>query len=295
MNTTTNFELQTYEANDIVNVMTVDKSNMEKIDEVMKANQLSGIGKATENKSGSVHAITRANSDVDVFRFTATSNFTAGDTFVVDTVQVTALLPSGESLGTGAYVIGSEVLCSLRDTLLTVYVTSGVVAVAEDSEKLGGNLPEYYGTASDVAQAQATASAAGVLAQSNTQLISGLDTRVETLERGGSYAEGSDFPVYTYNGEQVYRHIMSASDVSITSGALIDSSLKSSDIKKCLKFDFVCFVEWQSEKGYRIPYTARDHSQEVAPAIREPGIYLHNHGVKITEWSVCVDYIRADT
>lgn len=182
MNNTTNFELQTYEANDIVNVMTVDKSNMEKIDEVMKANQLSGIGTATELKSGSVHALTRANSDVSVFRFTATSNFTAGDTFVVDTMQVTALLPSGESLGTGAYVIGAEVLCSLRDTLLTVYVTTGEVAVAADSERLGGNLPEYYGTASDVAQALATASAAGVLAQSNTQLISGLDTRVETLE-----------------------------------------------------------------------------------------------------------------
>lgn len=207
MNTTTNFELQTYEADDIVNVMTVDKSNIEKIDEVMKANQLSGIGTATELKSGSVHAITRANGDVSVFRFTATSNFTAGDTFVVDTTQVTALLPSGESLGTGAYVIGAEVLCSLRDTLLTVYVTTGEVAVAADSERLGGNLPEYYGTATDVAQAQATASAAGVLAQSNTQLISGLDTRVEALENQSEtyeYVQLNETMFYERIGKNVY-------------------------------------------------------------------------------------------
>lgn len=231
MNNTTNFELQTYEANDIVNVMTVDKSNMEKIDEVMKANQLSGIGAATELKSGSVHAITRANSDVSVFRFTATSNFTAGDTFVVDTMQVTALLPSGESLGTGAYVIGAEVLCSLRDTLLTVYVTTGEVAVAADSERLGGNLPEYYGTATDVAQAQATASAAGVLAQSNTQLITGLDTRVETLEtQGQSYNIGVEEAIGTMGDQTVYRKRYYFKDIEVSTNFTIDTNINKNNI-----------------------------------------------------------------
>lgn len=294
MNTTTNFELQTYEANDIVNVMTVDKSNMEKIDEVMKANQLSGIGKATENKSGSVHAITRANSDVDVFRFTATSNFTAGDTFVVDTTQVTALLPSGESLGTGAYVIGAEVLCSLRDTLLTVYVTSGVVSVAEDSEKLGGNLPEYYGTASDVAQAQATASAAGILAQSNTQLITGLDTRVEALEQGIEYVINADIPIGKLGNDIIYRRIISATDTNINTITVIEPNFTREMIKRVLSISLSGDVDAQGTRGIRNSYYSPWQGQEFAVNIETRGVVLYLTALtKLSQYTVIIDYIKA--
>lgn len=239
MKSTTNFGLQTYESDDIVNVMTVDKGNMETIDTQMKSNQLSGVGDATELLSGTVHAITRSVADCPMFRFTATSNYTAGDTFVVDGTQVTALLPSGESLGSGSYIIGSEVLCALRDTLMTVYVSSGVVSVAQDSEKLGGELPDYYATATAATEAQATATAAGVLAQSNTQQISGLDTRVQALEtKGEVYNIGVEEAIGTLGDKTVYRKRYSASDVTISSTTIIDSSVGTSYIDNVISIDY---------------------------------------------------------
>jgi hypothetical protein len=238
MKTTTNFGLQTYESDDIVNVMTVDKGNMETIDTQMKSNQLSGVGDATELLSGTVHAITRSVADCPMFRFTATSNYTAGDTFVVDGVQVTALLPSGEALGSGSYIIGSEVLCALRDTLMTVYVSSGVVSVAQDSEKLGGELPEYYATATAATEAQATATAAGVLAQSNTQQISGLDTRVQALEtKGEVYNIGVEEAIGTLGDKTVYRKRYKADNVSIVGNYIIDNSLTPNTVDAVMLID----------------------------------------------------------
>lgn len=180
---TTNYGLKTYEADDIVNVMTVDKENMEIIDTAMKVNQESSVGIATELVSGSIHALTRINPDIPVFRFTATSNFTAGETFVVDGIQVTALLPSGETLGSGAYIVGSEVMCALRDTLLTVYCPQGTVATASDSERLGGELPEYYATKEEVDTAQSTATASGVLAQSCQSQISTMSVELSNISQ----------------------------------------------------------------------------------------------------------------
>lgn len=147
---TSNYDLIVVEGSDKVNLLTQMNPNTEKIDEVMKTNEKSGVQVATELLSGTVHAITRTVKSASMFKFTAVSNYKLGDTFTVDGKQVTALLTSGEALGTGAYIIGSEVLCSLKDTLLTVYTQSGTVKLAEDSKKLGGNLPEYYAKESDL-------------------------------------------------------------------------------------------------------------------------------------------------
>lgn len=175
MNISTYYGLNLAEGSDIVNPLVVDVPNYEKIDEVMHDNATAGVGTATELLTGSVHALVRDNDETAIFRFIATANFTAGDTFTVDGVQVTALLPSGESLGTGAYVINANVLCILTGTLLTMYVPSGVVAVAEDSEKLGGELPSYYGTASDVQNAINIAQASGVLVNQLNGAVSNLE------------------------------------------------------------------------------------------------------------------------
>lgn len=150
MTRTTNYDLIVVEGSDKVNLLTQMNPNTEKIDEVMKTNEKSGVQVATELFSGTVHAITRTVKSASMFKFTAVSNYTAGDTFTVDGVQVTALLTSGEALGTGAYIIGSEVLCSLKDTLLTVYTQGGIIKLADDSKKLGGNLPEYYAKQSEL-------------------------------------------------------------------------------------------------------------------------------------------------
>lgn len=122
MQTTTYYDLNIVEGTDIVNPLTVDNSNYEKIDEEMHKNAVSGVTLATEIANATVHAINRENSECSVIRFIATSNWKAGDTATVDGVPVTASLPSGETLPDGAYVINANVLCILTGTNLTVYV-----------------------------------------------------------------------------------------------------------------------------------------------------------------------------
>lgn len=176
MQTTEHYELNLAEGTDTVNPLVIDVPNYETIDEAMYTNYLGTVGLATELLSGSVHALTREGS-TPMFRFTATANWTAGDTVTVDGTQVTAKLPTGAALGTGAYVINSEVLCCLQGTLLTFYVPAGSVTTADDSLKLGGELPEYYGTASAVQTATNVANAASLLVD---QLSSNL-TELQTL------------------------------------------------------------------------------------------------------------------
>ena len=121
MTNTTYYNLNIVEGTDIVNPLTVDNPNYEKIDEAMHDNAVAGVTLATEIANGTVHAIVRENSECAVIRFIATSNWKAGDTATVDGVPVTALLPSGETLPDGAYVINANVLCILTGTNLTVY------------------------------------------------------------------------------------------------------------------------------------------------------------------------------
>lgn len=121
MTNTTYYNLNIVEGTDIVNPLTVDNPNYEKIDEAMHDNAVAGVTIAAEIANGTVHAITRENSECAVIRFIATSNWKAGDTATVDGVPVTALLPSGETLPDGAYVINANVLCILTGTNLTVY------------------------------------------------------------------------------------------------------------------------------------------------------------------------------
>lgn len=122
MTSTAYYNLNIVEGTDIVNPLVVDNPNYEKIDETMHNNAVAGVTLATEITNATVHAITRENSDCAVIRFIATSQWKAGDTATVDGVPVTALLPSGETLPDGAYVINANVLCILTGTNLTVYV-----------------------------------------------------------------------------------------------------------------------------------------------------------------------------
>lgn len=121
MTTTTYYNLNIVEGTDVVNPLTVDNPNYEKIDEAMHNNAVAGVTLATEITNATVHAIARENSDCSVIRFIATSEWKAGDTATVDGVPVTALLPSGETLPDGAYVINANVLCILTGTNLTIY------------------------------------------------------------------------------------------------------------------------------------------------------------------------------
>lgn len=188
---TTNYGLKQYEENDLMNPFLVDNANMGIIDATMKANSDAAISTATELKTGTVHAITRANGDAGMFRFTATSNYESGDTFTVDNVQVTALLTDGTTLGTGCYNIGAEVLCSLSGTRMTVFVQRGSVAIASDSERLGGELPAYYATDAALQGVNDTATSASNLAQQSYQAASIINNKLTDKEDNYHFVEGT--------------------------------------------------------------------------------------------------------
>ena len=187
MQNTENFNLKVYEGEDLFNPLTVENVNVQAIDTQMKKNENHAVGDATELVSGTVHAITRLTPDAPMLRFTATSRFTAGDTFTVDGVQVSALTVSGEQLPDGAYIIGSEVLAYLKGTLLTVFTSQGTLATAKNALKLGGNDPEYYATASAVQTAQETATAAGNLANEVNQSLDKLNSNLGSMDVIGSF------------------------------------------------------------------------------------------------------------
>lgn len=152
------FNLFLAEGSDIVNPLVQDVQNYEVIDGQMFKNQNAGVQNATELKSGTVHAITRNVPDAQFITFTATSNYTAGETFTVDGIQVSALTVGGETLPTGAYVINSQVLCVLKGTLLTFYGVG--TEVADNSLALNGHPDTYFGTKEEVDNAIDTANAA---------------------------------------------------------------------------------------------------------------------------------------
>ena len=154
MNTTTNYGLKTYQSGDYFNPLTVENANIEAIDTDMKAIDDKTIGRATELVSQGVHAITLFDEDCKTFKFVATANYTAGETFTVNGIQANAYTPSGSALTTNAYVTGSVIIGSLNsdNTAITFYVSGS--ATADDALRLGGELPSYYATQSDMTNAE---------------------------------------------------------------------------------------------------------------------------------------------
>lgn len=130
MQYTTHYNLNLPEGTDVVNPLVQDNPNYTAIDAAMFANKQAVIGTASEVTSGTAHAITRSNPDSNYFRFTATSNWTAGDTMSVDGVPVSVFLSDGQTPESGAYVINSEVLCLISGSRVTL-ITSGKQTAAQ--------------------------------------------------------------------------------------------------------------------------------------------------------------------
>lgn len=161
--TTTHYSLKKYEGADLFNPLTYENANADAIDQAMYDNKQQAVGSATELASGTVHALTRGNTDSPIFAFTATSNFVEGDTFTVDGTPVTALTTSGETLPGGAYVIGAQVIGFLRSTQLTLFV--------------------YKKPASTIAAGNVTYdnTSSGLTATDAQAAIDELDTKVDTI------------------------------------------------------------------------------------------------------------------
>ena len=179
MRKSSRYGLNLVEGSDIVNPLVQDVPNYEIIDEELGKNADAGIPVATELLTGTVHALTRENPNAPMFRFVATANYKAGDTFTVDGVQVTALLTSGEPLATGCYVINSNVICCLVGTVLTLFCSNSLAEVhAVDSDKLGGKFPNYYASADDVVEAINLAQNANQISLSNRDEINNLNEEI---------------------------------------------------------------------------------------------------------------------
>lgn len=127
MQYTSHYNLMLPEGTDIVNPLVQQNPNFSDIDAAMFANKQSVVGSATELAAGTVHTITRANPDSNVIKFTATSNWTVGDSMVIDSTPVSVYLSDGKTPATGAYIINSEVLLILSGTRVTMIVSAGAV------------------------------------------------------------------------------------------------------------------------------------------------------------------------
>ena len=193
MSLTTNYNLNIPSGSDQVNILTQITPNFETIDGVMKSNEDTGIQIATELYSNNIHALTRTKGDAPAMRFTATSNYNAGDTFTVDGVQVTALTPNGASLPDNAYVIGCEVFAILKGTRLTVW--AGIKAT--DSEKLNGKSASFYAAKAEVDNAQSLAEGAATIAQNADEKINNFIEKNHTLQTNEiiltSYSDSDPF------------------------------------------------------------------------------------------------------
>lgn len=144
MNQTTNYNFNVPIGSDIVNPLVQDFPNWESLDSILRNVANTGITTATHTKTGTIHTLTFSETSVPMIRFQATADFNTNDTFTVNGVSVSALTVAGSALPDGAFVIGSMVLCELRDNLLTVY-SSG-----SDASTLEGHPASYFATASDL-------------------------------------------------------------------------------------------------------------------------------------------------
>ena len=150
MQQSTNYNFNLPEGTDLVNLLTQLIPNWASLDSILRGVQNDTFETATETVALGVHALTRLDSNAKLLKWVATANYTAGETFTVDGTPIAAATPSGNTLATGAYVTGATVIAAINsdETAMTVFVTG--TNVASDSERLGGELPSYYATDSDL-------------------------------------------------------------------------------------------------------------------------------------------------
>lgn len=249
MRTTTNYALNIAEGSDKYNHLTIDNPNYEKIDEVMKANQDSAVQTATELKSGSVHAITRNNPDSNMFRFVATSDYTAGETFTVDGVQVTALLPNGATLGTGAYHINANVLCCLVGTNMTVYTVGAAENI--DASTLDGHTADYFATATALESVNNSAQAAGILANNASTVA---NTASEKVNSVGKVIYDSTYHTSVDNaGNANFTEQLNEGDVVLVSGYATNSTGTPipNTIAVVVPYNGLLTVNWSNSNQFR--------------------------------------------
>ena len=131
MQYTPHYNLNLPEGTDIVNPLVQDNPNYSAIDTALYDNKLRVVGTATHVKTGTNHAITLADSDINQFKFVATGDYATGDTFTVDGVTVTPRIADGSTIPNGAFKINSTVLCILDGTILNFINAGGIIEASD--------------------------------------------------------------------------------------------------------------------------------------------------------------------
>ena len=287
MTNTTYYNLNIAEGTDIVNPLTVDNPNYEKIDEVMHDNAVAGVTLATELTNATIHALTRENSDCSVIRFIATSRWKAGDSVTVDGVPVLALLPSGETLPDGAYVINANVLCVLTGTNLTVYVGKS----ATDANEIAYN---------DTNVEAALNALNNSLANVNTDL-SEVNSTVSTLTTGleevnSDLASIKDYStdeqlIGTFLGKPLYKKSYKGEAISASTGnVLIDRTLTTDYIDDVVDM-YGSFSEANSNIIWNLPYFTSE-SWRCMLRVDSEGLSLHHAGIGINFYNLTIVYTK---
>ena len=129
MTNTTNFNFLIPDGSDNVNLLTQNYPNWTSLDAILKGIKDTGVTTATATKTGTNFAVVRNDTDCNFFRFVATANYVAGDTFTVDGVPVTATSAAGTALPSGAFVINQSVIAIVNSGVLTVLVGGGLSSV----------------------------------------------------------------------------------------------------------------------------------------------------------------------
>lgn len=238
MTQTTYYEFNKPEGTDLVNPLVDTNPNWNDLDAVLHEFNERSIANCTEVVALGVHTISRLDTTAKFLKWIATANFTAGETFTVDGLPVAAFTPAGATLATDAYVTGSVVLACLNadNTAMTIYVSG--TNVATDAERLGGELPSYYGTASDVAD-NATDIENLQNQVGNTSIV-GIGDGTCTGAISELNSDKVDMSIFTetatarivgkdINGDNIYEKVYDGA--ALTNNTVLDATLTNSTVK----------------------------------------------------------------
>lgn len=215
MQNTPNFNFMIAEGTDTVNLLTQCYPNFTSLDSILQAIKESGVTTATATRTGTNFAVVRTDTDCNFFRFVATANYVAGDTFTVDGVPVTATSAAGTALASGAFVINQTVLCVLNSAVLTVF--AGGAAGNIDAEDV-----DYDNTGSGLTATDVQAAIDEVVTDLSN-VNENVSTYVSgTITAGNTSITLSDAAILTTSFIDIYfkDKLLAPTSVSVTTGSV---------------------------------------------------------------------------
>lgn len=182
---TENYNLAKPESSDYYNHQLYDNSNMDIIDEAMKENKSALVSKATDVFNGTVHTITRTNTDSPLFWFVADYKWMDTYTMIVDGTTVTVRTVEGNVPEDEAFILGSRVLCLLDENIVTIFTNKEELdGITDDISNLqttvDSNTSDISALQSTVATNTSDISTLQPTVATNTSDISSLQTSVST-------------------------------------------------------------------------------------------------------------------